>query len=278
MKNIMSLLNKSIDVQSADPKILLTMIWHVECGLDYDTAKHAGNPFDIPNETQHIAIRTLSGEGEIQLTSGDSFALTADTVIITKVINTVRFYCKKPNWSFESYHFETESASRMMLHQVRPVHITETERRMSEDCHKSLGSASYSQVLYAQNLFKSMLALWHIENERHSLHDASIEHCLSYTIRHLSLKTTVPQIAEALNMSEKKLRRIFIEHSGMPPKRYVEEKRLKDVLTLLETSTMTIKEIADQCGFYNQVHLNRTFKKKFGYPPKIVRMSISKDQ
>ena len=277
MKNIMSAINNEVDDYLDEPRILLTQIWHVECGPDYDTDNHAKNPHFSPKETQHIAIRTLAGEGELWMRNGEPVLLPANSLIIVNVHDGARWRCNKVEWKFEFYRFEIEDVSNLIINQVHTVEITETERRMSEECHMNLGGISHFQMQYAQSLFKSLLALWHIEDGRKSLRDASIEHCISYVIQKLSLKATVLDIAHELNMSEKKLRRIFIECTGLPPKRYVEEKRLKTVLELLETSTMTIKEIADQCGFYNQSHLNRCFKNKFGYPPKLARMKVKLD-
>jgi len=53
---------------------------------------------------------------------------------------------------------------------------------------------------------------------------------------------------------------------GQTPWEYVMELRLQRVVTLLKTGE-TIGAIAAECGFFDQAHLARLFKKRFGLAP-----------
>ena len=264
-KNIFNAAARQID----EPKIRLSRVWQIEQGLGFDSGEFPHKR--ATNEKEYLAVRTTAGKGVFQMWNGDEFVVTAHTVLIVKITETQRWYCKEADWVCESYTFETEDASNLDINHVRSIDITETERRISGDCFAHLGSKSYQESAYAQNLFKSLLALWHIEPERQSIRNINIEYTLDYVTRMASSKVTVSQIAERLNMSKQKLRRMFLTYTGLTPKQYMEEKRMKTALDLLEASTMTIKEIAVHCGFYDQFHFNRRFKEKFGYSPKTVR-------
>jgi len=54
---------------------------------------------------------------------------------------------------------------------------------------------------------------------------------------------------------------------GMPPGKWLTEKRLERAKNLLENSNKNIDEIIFESGFKNQSHFGRIFKEKFGKPP-----------
>ena len=264
-KNILNTAIRQID----EPKIKLLRIWQIEQELGFDSAEFTNKR--ATNHNEYLAVRTAAGEGVFQMTNGEELTATAHTVIIAKLTELHRWYCTKADWICESYTFEAEDASHLNTNRVLSVFITETERRIRNDCFTYLGRDSHQEAAYAQNLFKSLLMLWHIEPERQSIRDTNIEYILDYATNMASSKITVSEIADNLNMSKQKLRRMFITYTGLTPKQYIEEKRMKAAFDLLEASTMTIKEIAFRCGFYDQFYFNRRFKEKFGYPPKMVR-------
>jgi len=271
MKNIF---NQAIS-RVNEPKIWLRRMSQIAKGIGYNSDNFIGE--HPPNDNEYYVVRTSSGEGVFQMKDGGEFTLTEHTVIILKTDEVQRWHCKKADWIYGFYTFATDDTSYLNLNKMCSIAITETERRIADDCFTNLGSDSHHEMAYAQNLFKSLLSLWHIKPEHRSLRESNIEHTLDYATRTLSSKMTVSQVAETLNMSEQKLRQMFITYTGLPPKRYMEEKKLKTALELLEATTMTIKEIALQCGFCDQFHFNKRFKKRFGISPKMARTKLIVD-
>jgi len=270
MKNIVSRASCQID----DPEIRLVCVWHIEAGLKYDTNNFRESR--ILADYDYIAVRTIKGEGVFETSNGNVFTLTPNTAVLFHYSDISRFYCKEAEWGLEFYGFFAQDISHMAFNQVYSVDITEPEMHMSENCFTYLSSESYYQVLYAQNLFKSLLALWHMGNERPSLHETNMDALIRYVTGRESFKMKISQIAAAADMSERTFRRVFTNALGISPKQYIEEKRLETALELLECTPKTIKEIAEYCGFYDQYHFNRCFKKRFGYPPKETRIKGEK--
>jgi len=262
----------NIDWKFDEPLPRLLDMWRVSVDVDYDSETFAQVHFNNPKDNDYAALRTLSGEGVIHTRNGEVITLTANTFITVKESELIRWYCKVPPWSFEWYSFEIDNDLQIAPNHLRSVIRTETERRMCEECFANIGSEFYNQARYAQYLFHSLFALWHIEDMHSSLREKNIEYILKYAIAELSINLTIPKIAEKLNMSEQTLRRVFVTNTGMSPKRYIEEKRLKTAFDLLEATTMTVKEIAEQCGFCDSCHLSRCFKKRFGCSPKDARV------
>jgi AraC family transcriptional regulator len=82
---------------------------------------------------------------------------------------------------------------------------------------------------------------------------------------------TLAEVADAAHMSPYHFSRLFKESTGLSPHRYVIERRVQRAKELLRSTALPIAEIALLCGFANQSHLNRHFKRLFGVNPKALR-------
>jgi AraC family transcriptional regulator len=58
---------------------------------------------------------------------------------------------------------------------------------------------------------------------------------------------------------------------GIPPYKYVLQQRVERAKLLLRKSDKPLTEIAFECGFAHQSHLNRHFRKLTGITPKMYR-------
>lgn len=82
---------------------------------------------------------------------------------------------------------------------------------------------------------------------------------------------TLAEMAGTAHMSPYHFSRLFKESTGLAPHQYVIERRIQRAKELLCGSALPIAEIALLCGFANQSHLNRHFKRLLGVNPKALR-------
>lgn len=94
---------------------------------------------------------------------------------------------------------------------------------------------------------------------------------IDYIGDNLEKDLKLAEIAGAAHMSPYHFSRLFKESTGTTPHRYVIDRRVRRAKELLQNSTIPITEIALSCGFANQSHLNRHFKRLFGVSPKTLR-------
>lgn len=85
---------------------------------------------------------------------------------------------------------------------------------------------------------------------------------------------TVAQLAERCAMSPSSLHRAFKQTICMTPMQYLQEYRLKQVSQKLLTGKQTLAQIAEQCGFCDEFHLSRNFKKQYAMSPREYRKSL----
>lgn len=90
---------------------------------------------------------------------------------------------------------------------------------------------------------------------------------------HIDRWWTVSEMSELCNMSDDQLRRVFVATTGMKPKLYVDQLKLKKAAEMLTGTRLKVSEIAEQLGYVDQYHFSRRFKKLMGVSPAKFRQS-----
>jgi AraC family transcriptional regulator len=81
----------------------------------------------------------------------------------------------------------------------------------------------------------------------------------------------VADLAEALAFSESRLRVLFKEAAGIPLGSYIQNYRLNRAMALLNTSQLSIADVAEEAGFGSPQAFSRIFKKEVGLTPRAYR-------
>jgi AraC-like DNA-binding protein len=82
---------------------------------------------------------------------------------------------------------------------------------------------------------------------------------------------SLAEFAQSVNLSVWRLCHIFKSDVGMPPIRYLRQLRMERAKQLLESSFLSVKEIAFQVGLNDESHFVRDFKSTYGYSPSLYR-------
>jgi AraC-like DNA-binding protein len=80
------------------------------------------------------------------------------------------------------------------------------------------------------------------------------------------------ELAQAVNLSVWRLSHIFVSEVGKSPMQYLRQLRMERAKYLLETSFLSVKEIAHQVGLNDESHFVRDFKKMHGDAPTRYRL------
>ena len=95
----------------------------------------------------------------------------------------------------------------------------------------------------------------------------TIDYIHAYLDRDLSLETMAKQVG----VSRSYFASQFKQGMGVAPHQYVIQQRIEKAKRLLKERMLTITEIALECGFASQSHLNKAFRKYVGTTPKDYR-------
>ncbi|TFF37573.1 AraC family transcriptional regulator [Mucilaginibacter psychrotolerans] len=84
----------------------------------------------------------------------------------------------------------------------------------------------------------------------------------------------VADLAEQANQHADYFSRLFQQHTGERPLKYIQEKRIERAQYLMVTTRLTYADIAAQTGFQNIFYFSRIFKKVTGLSPGQYRKQI----
>ncbi len=89
----------------------------------------------------------------------------------------------------------------------------------------------------------------------------------------LSRRISIAELADIAGLSESSLYREMRELTGTTPAEFILRTRIRIAHRMVRDSALPLKQIAAECGFSDQAHLSRTFKKYYGLPPRVMRIS-----
>jgi AraC family transcriptional regulator len=94
---------------------------------------------------------------------------------------------------------------------------------------------------------------------------------VEYIEQNLGSKIRARELAEALRFSRGHFSRAFKRTFGVPMMRYVFGRRVERAKSMLTGSRDRLSEVALSCGFADQSHLNRMFRRVVGMTPGLWR-------
>ena len=100
---------------------------------------------------------------------------------------------------------------------------------------------------------------------------------VDYIEAHLGDKITATDLASRIDVSVGHLFRAFKASVGVSPLRYVATRRVELVCTMLITTREPICQVALACGFCEQAHLCKVFRRTMGMSPSAWRRAMTAD-
>jgi AraC-like DNA-binding protein len=94
---------------------------------------------------------------------------------------------------------------------------------------------------------------------------------LGYIDAHVAEQVGLKAIAGAAYVTPQYLIRLFRQHLGTTPSRYLWQTRLARGVELLRETGLPISEIAERTGFRNPFHFSRLVKQRYGASPRQLR-------
>ncbi len=99
-----------------------------------------------------------------------------------------------------------------------------------------------------------------------------------YIREHFLEPISVESVSSVVHLSPNYFSEFFKKHMGIGFAAYVKQLRLEFAASLLLTSDLTVKQIADQSGFNSQAHFFNSFKSAFSVSPEQFRKNSEGQQ
>jgi transcriptional regulator GlxA family with amidase domain len=103
-----------------------------------------------------------------------------------------------------------------------------------------------------------------------------ISRVLSYMRKNCHENISLKDLVKYSNMSLSSFMRSFTECMGTAPMNYLSELRLSKACSMLQSSELSISEIAMKCGYNDSNYFSRLFRKRLGLTPRKFRSLSNK--
>ncbi len=101
--------------------------------------------------------------------------------------------------------------------------------------------------------------------------DSRLARAVALMRRHLENPLPLALLARRLGLGDRTLERLFRRHLGTTPRAYYRELRLARARGLLLESGLPVAEIAVRAGFESAAAFSRSFRRRYGLPPRRLR-------
>jgi AraC family transcriptional regulator len=109
---------------------------------------------------------------------------------------------------------------------------------------------------------------------RHRLDDGRLRRVLAYVEEHLAEEIAVADLANVACLSIFHFTRAFAATMGVPPHRYVSQRRLENAKAMIATGRASLGEIALDSRFSSQSSFTRAFRRAAGVTPAEYRRTL----
>ncbi len=164
---------------------------------------------------------------------------------------------------------------RLSVPKEQQNYVTELFQQMSRE---TLSNDCYSRIQLKSFLFQLLTFLGRCREPEEPYQtldpdDAIIQDAAQYIYIHHSEPLTLEAVAKAAHMSPAWFSRKFHRAVGLGFKEYLTHVRLENAAELLLTTSLSVTEIALNCGFSNGNYFGDAFKKARGVSPREFRFS-----
>ncbi|REE85166.1 AraC family transcriptional regulator [Paenibacillus taihuensis] len=248
------------------PPCQFKSIWKVEANNSYQ----AVHPQGLISPGLFV---TLEGRGKF-VQDGKETILAAGTLFFVRERIPCSYDCVDDNWKFYFIHFDQLP---MIEHLGLPIgeRITSTKIneavRLCERLIEILILKSIGHEYAAHLLLQELLLLFAGDQIIKLGSSLDLEEILLHMHRAIDQPFRSEDFIRHSGLSRTAFFSQFREMTGKSPNQYMLELKLASAKVSLESTSTSVKDIAAALHFYDEFHLSKSFKKRYGVSPRSYR-------
>jgi AraC-like DNA-binding protein len=264
----MTFINIPYELEKRDaPLPVFHSIWKVHADNSYEVSKREG--FEMPG-----LFLTYDGNGSIRI-ANHTYELEKNTFFFVEDGIPAMYKCLNNDWKFYFIDFNQLSMARYLQLPVGKVISTGKMAETMQLCERMIDGL-IAQPLgyeYASNiLLQEMLLLFTREHALVALsHHTELNQILIYIHRNLDKQIRIEDLLQLSGWSRTTFFTRFRALTGLSPTDYILKLKLAAARVALETTSLSLKEIAAKLHFYDEFHFSKLFKKAFDQSPSTYR-------
>jgi len=250
--------------------------------------KARGHGIERPNGLDEcILIFCTKGKGWLDI-DGETVAVGAGEVLIIPPNKAHSYHAdEKDPWSIHWAHFSGTSAASYAS--MLPAHeyvltVTESDSRdiakMFRECYRLMsGGLTEKTLLLVSHIMRHALGVLFFQSGRSQsggarviVHDLtkSIEFMRANVARPLTLR----ELSRHAGLSPARFSSLFRDQTGSSPVEHHIRLRMQAACHYLDTTALSVKEVAAELGYDDPYYFSRIFQKTLGCSPLAYRRSV----
>lgn len=246
--------------------------------LDIISAVNGYHKFTMRKFEYYSLSYLVAGKAKFwtEKTGEISFEAPAFVIMAPNVLNK---YGGDKNTQFheDAVCFEGEVADNLLKSGVLQVGVFPTGivRKMSRIIELFKRPSEHAQLNANIELQKLIFEIYNERVEK-KIPDNPIQRVIKEINENITKWYQISELTELSGMSLSTFRRNFLKETGVLPKRYIEELKLRHAANDLITSNLKISQIANNYGYLDPYHFSRRFKAIIGTSPEKYRSDFSR--
>jgi AraC-like DNA-binding protein len=247
----------------------LGSIWKVQANDTYHVIK--SNGFDLPG-----VFITYEGTGIIAQRN-ETFELYAGTFFIVQENIATSYRCQNNDWKFYFIDFSSLAMINSLQLPVCEVVSSGKIGEVLQKCEHLIETLIEQSIGYpyaANVLLQEILLLFAKEQSVTTRpQHKELNKIILYIHKHLDKAIRVEELVQLSGLARTTFFTRFRDITGQSPSEYMLKLKLESAKVSLETTTLSVKEIAANLQFYDEFHFSKLFKRKYGLSPSTLRLS-----
>lgn len=233
--------------------------------------------FSFTPKSYFVLHYVLSGQGYLEM-EGKTYKLKKGHAFLIPPQHIPHYYPDENDpWTYVWIGFSGLNAIHYMreanLSAINPImqdDSSQTLRFLLEKLHQTFLDAGYLDMNCLGLGYQVMAHILKIGHRKDEYLPQPIQHvnaAKDYIQNNYQFNISIADIASNVGVTTNYLANIFKKVTGMSPKQYLTNMRINRACHLLRINLYSIKEIAKQVGYPNQLHFSSAFKHNIGMSP-----------
>lgn len=215
-------------------------------GVDYHL--HSGQGFFIePNYQTYYIADELTPWSYVWLGFTGSYA--------TALVHQLAISEQTPVFNNDHYYELADCVNQIIQH---PLTNMATTLRANSNLLRFLSLIADSTV---------------VSGHRTAQQNTYVDRAIAYLAQHIAT-ASADQLAQVVNLDRSYLSTLFKQTTDLTPGQYIRNFRITKARHLLESSSLPIEEVAQQCGYDHANSFTRIFKRTYGMTPRQYRKQV----
>jgi len=249
--------------------------WVCLCGHEECASGHAYGPAVRDHYLLHFVVR---GKGVLKSRNREFAVGAGEAFLICPEETTIYAADEEAPWEYYWVGFKGNDAGEVLrgfnISEEHPILRTENIVQVAElfgEMERAHDTPSHSKYILLAYLYLILNSFSQSSEEgtprRLAVGGSYLDQAVRYISDNYAYDINVEDVAAHVGIDRTYLYRIFMEHIGVSPVRYLLRVRMERACELLSKTGLSVYEVSLSTGYTDTSHFSGTFKKYFGQSP-----------